>query len=86
MSRLEKTIQQKSKRRKWRFINKILFILLMSVNLCVCIFIVDNNAKAMLGEDVYEIEPIIKEIKIFIEEKIGKIDTITKDILVQLNK
>ena len=86
MSRLEKTIQQKSKRRKWRFINKILFILLMSVNLCVCIFIVNNNAKAMLGEEVYEIDSIIKELKIFIDEKIGKIDTISKDILAQLNK
>lgn len=86
MSRLEKTMQKKAKRRKWIFINKILFILLMSINLCVCIFIIDSNAKAMLGEEIYETKPIIEEIKNFIEEKIGKIDIITKDILVQLNK
>lgn len=86
MSRLEKTIQKKSKRRKLRFISKVLFILFMSVNLMVCIFIIDKNAKIMLGEETYSIEPVIIEIQSFINEKVGHINGITKELLVQFNK
>lgn len=86
MSRLEKTVNKKNKRKKWRFITKLLFILLMSINLCICIVIVDQNAKAMLGEDVYQIEPIIKEMRSFIENKVGYVDNITQKIMSQINK
>jgi len=86
MSRLEKAIQKKSKRRKLRFISKVLFILFMSVNLMICIFTVDKNAKMMLGEKTYSIEPVIREIQTFINEKIGYINGITKELLVEFNK
>jgi glycopeptide antibiotics resistance protein len=86
MSRLEKTIQKKSKGRKRRFISKVLFILFMIVNLMVCIFIVDNSAKMMLGEQAYKVEPVIKEIQTFINEKIIDISSTTKEILAKFNK
>jgi len=86
MSRLEKTIQKKSKRKKLRFISKVLFILFMSINLMVCIFIVDKNAKMMLGEETYSIEPVIIEIQSFINEKVGYINGITKELMVQFNE
>ena len=81
MSRLEKTIQKKSKRKKLRFISKVLFILFMSINLMVCIFIVDKNAKMMLGEETYSIEPVIIEMQSFINEKVGHINGIAKEFL-----
>lgn len=86
MSRLEKTIQKKSKGRKRRFISKVLFILFMIVNLMVCIFIVDNSAKMMLGEQAYKVEPIIKEIQTFINEKVVDISSTTKEMLGKFNK
>jgi len=86
MSRLEKTIQKKSKRKKLRFISKVLFILFMSINLMVCIFIVDKNAKMMLGKETYSIEPVIIEIQSFINEKVGYINGITKELMVQFNE
>ena len=86
MSRLEKTIQKKSKGRKRRFISKVLFILFMIVNLMVCIFIVDNSAKMMLGEQAYKVEPVIKEIQAFINEKVIDISSTTKEMLAKFNK
>ena len=86
MSRLEKTIQKKSKRRKLRFISKVLFILFMSANLMVSIFVVDKNAKMMLGEETRSIQPFIIEIKSFINEKVGAINVITEKILVLFNQ
>lgn len=86
MSRLEKTIQKKSKGRKRRFVSKVLFILFMIVNLMVCIFIVDNSAKMMLGEQAYKVEPVIKEIQTFINEKVVYISSITKEMLGKFNK
>ncbi|MDK2562796.1 hypothetical protein QOZ84_04475 [Romboutsia sedimentorum] len=86
MSRLEKTIQKKSKGRKRRFVSKVLFILFMIVNLMVCIFIVDNSAKMMLGEQAYKVEPAIKEIQTFINEKVVYISSTTKEMLGKFNK
>ena len=86
MSRLEKAIQKKSKRKKLRFLSKVLFILFMSVNLMICIFIVDKNAKMMLGEQTYSIEPVIIDIQTFINKKIEYINGITKELLVEFNK
>lgn len=86
MSRLEKTIQKKSKGKKRRFISKVLFILFMIVNLMVCIFIVDNSAKMMLGEQAYKVEPVIKEIQTFINEKVIDISSTTKEMLAKFNK
>lgn len=86
MSRLEKTIQKKSKGRKRRFISKVLFILFMIVNLMVCIFIVDNSAKMMLGGEAHKVEPIIKEIQTFINEKVVDISSTTKEMLGKFNK
>ena len=59
MSRLEKNILKKSKRRKIRIIFKILFILAMIINLTICVFIIDKSAKDMLGSDAYLLNSFI---------------------------
>lgn len=64
MSRLEKNILKKSKRRKFRIVFKILFILAMIINLAICIFIIDQSAKDMLGSDAYLLNSFIEDINI----------------------
>lgn len=58
MSRLEKTMQKKYKNRKFKVISKIVFMLCMVLNLMICVIVIDNNAKKMLGEETYDIKPI----------------------------
>ena len=62
MSRLERNIERKYKKRKRRFINRILFILIMSITVSVCLVIIDTNANIMLGNETY-IEKTIKSLK-----------------------
>ena len=75
MSRLEKKIHEKSKRKKYRLLFKALFILVMIANLMVCVFIIDKSAKDMLGTDAYLLNSFdydinIQRIKVDISEKI----------------
>lgn len=63
MSRLEKSIQKKHKKKKIRFISKVVFMLCMVINLMICIIIVDNSAKQMLGEETYKVSSVIEDIK-----------------------
>ena len=63
MSRLEKKIHKKLKRRKIKVVFKVLFILAMITNLSICIFIIDKSAKDMLGTDAYLLNSFIDDIK-----------------------
>ena len=88
MSRLEKNILKKSKRRKIRIIFKILFILAMIINLTICVFIIDKNAKDMLGSDSYLLNSFIEDInindiKVNMNEKINEIYK-AKDKIIKL--
>ena len=88
MSRLEKNILKKSKRRKIRIIFKILFILAMIINLAICVFIIDKNAKDMLGSDSYLLNSFIEDInmndiKVNMNEKINEIYKV-KDKIIKL--
>ncbi len=88
MSRLEKNILKKSKRRKIRIIFKILFILAMIINLAICVFIIDKNAKDMLGSDSYLLNSFIEDInindiKVNMNEKINEIYK-AKDKIIKL--
>ncbi|MCC0642902.1 hypothetical protein [Clostridioides sp. ZZV14-6150] len=49
MSRLERNIEGKSKQRKYKYIMRIIFLVIMIIGTSVCVFIVDSNAKSMLG-------------------------------------
>nr|UWI49073.1 hypothetical protein NZ312_13240 [Clostridioides difficile] len=49
MSRLERNIEGKSKQRKYKYIMRIIFLVIMIIGASVCVFIVDSNAKSMLG-------------------------------------
>lgn len=49
MSWLEKNIESKSKLRKYKYIMRILFLIIMIICILVCVFIVDSNVKSMLG-------------------------------------
>lgn len=88
MSRLEKNILKKSKRRKIRIIFKILFILAMIINLTICVFIIDKSAKDMLGSDSYLLNSFIEDInindiKVNMNEKINEIYK-AKDKIIKL--
>ncbi|HJG96067.1 MAG TPA: hypothetical protein K8V90_03070 [Romboutsia timonensis] len=88
MSRLEKNILKKSKRRKIRIIFKILFILAMIINLTICVFIIDKSAKDMLGSDAYLLNSFIEDInindiKVNMNEKINEIYKV-KDKIIKL--
>ena len=88
MSRLEKNILKKSKRRKIRIIFKILFILAMIINLAICVFIIDKSAKDMLGSDAYLLNSFIEDInindiKVNMNEKINEIYKV-KDKIIKL--
>ncbi|NJJ36995.1 hypothetical protein GSQ51_08870 [Clostridioides difficile] len=54
MSRLEKNIESKSKLRKYKYIMRIVFLITMIIGTSVCVFIVDSNAKSMLGMKQYD--------------------------------
>lgn len=73
MSRLEKTMQKKHKKRKFKVISKILFMFCMVLNLMLCIIIIDNNAKKMLGEETYDIETIVNRLNNNIKEVFSSI-------------
>ena len=49
MSRLEKKIYKKSKKRKIRIVFRALFILAMTTNLLICIFIIDKSVEIRLN-------------------------------------
>ena len=88
MSRLEKKINKKLKRRKIRVVFKVLFILAMITNLSICIFIIDKSAKDMLGTDEYLLNSFIDDInmddiKVNIGEKINEIYK-AKDKIIKL--
>lgn len=73
MSRLEKTMQKKHKKRKFKVISKIIFMFCMVLNLMLCIIIIDNNAKKMLGEETYDIETIVNRLNNNIKEVFSSI-------------
>lgn len=85
MSRVERNIQKKIKKRKRKFISKVLFILIMTANLFICIFTINQSAKSMLGEDTYNIEENIKDLQKFIEDKLEILSDNTKKLISQLN-
>ena len=62
MSRLERKIYKKSKKRKIRIVFRALFILAMTTNLVICIFIIDKSARDMLGSDAYILNSFIYDI------------------------
>ena len=83
MSRLEKKIHKKLKRRKIKVVFKVLFILAMITNLSICIFIIDKSAKDMLGTDAYLLNSFMDDIKVNIGEKINEIYK-AKDKIIKL--
>lgn len=73
MGRLEKTMQKKHKKRKFKVISKMVFMFCMVLNLMLCVIIIDNNAKKMLGEETYDIETMVDSLNKNIKEAINNI-------------
>jgi len=78
MSRIEKKIHKRSKRKKYRLLLKALFILVMITNLMFSVFIIDKSARDMLGSDAYLLNSFIddiniEDIKVNISKKINEI-------------
>lgn len=85
MSRLEKTLEKKSKRKKIRTISKIAFIFFLAVNATVCVFVVDINAKKMLGQDI-KIQDAVNHVKVYLENTIENINDLSENIKAQINR
>ena len=82
MSRLERNSYKKIRRRKKiSIILKVLFILLMFINLVVCVFIIDKSAKDMLGPDAYILNSAVDDIKNDIDKKISEIFKVKEKII-----
>lgn len=86
MSRLEKRIHKKLKKRKINRILKFLFFLVMITNLSVCVFIIDKSAKDMLGVDAHILNSFNYDINIYniknnITKKVNKIYKQTENII-----
>jgi len=86
MSRVEKANLRKVKQKKLRLIAKIIFIIGMSVNLLFCIYIVEVNAKKLLGEEVSFNQINIDKIKANIAQNIENINLNITNIINQFNK
>ena len=86
MSRVEKANLRKVKQKKLRLIAKIIFIIGMSVNLLFCIYIVEVNAKKLLGEEVSFNQINIDKIKTNIAQNIENINLNITNIINQFNK
>ena len=86
MSRVEKANLRKVKQKKLRLIAKVIFIIGMSVNLIFCIYIVDVNAKKLLGEEVSFNQINIDKIKTNIAQNIENINLNITNIINQFNK
>lgn len=84
MSRLEKTLEKKTKNRKLRMISKIIFIFFLILNTTICVCIVDFNAKKMLGQEK-EIKYNINKIQIYLNSLVSNIEDISLDIKEQFN-
>jgi len=83
MSRLEKKIHKRSKRKKYRLLLKILFILVMITNLMFSVFIIDKSVRDMLGSDAHLLNSFIddiniEDIKANISKKINEIYKLNK--------
>lgn len=81
MSRLERNSYKKIRRRKIRLLFKFLFILVMTINLAVCVFIIDKSAKDMLGPDAYILNSAVDDIKNDIDKKISEIFKVKEKII-----
>jgi len=86
MSRLDKSIIRKAKKRKFKFIAKVIFIICMTFNLLFCIYIVEANAKNLLGEEVTFKQININKIKTNITQNIENISLNITNIINQFNK
>lgn len=84
MSRLERSMNKRIKKRKWIFIRRILFIVFMSFNLLICTYIIDKSAKDMLGHETLYITPFVNNIQAFINDKIKNLSDITDYIVGRL--
>ena len=81
MSRLERNSYKKIRRRKIRLLFKFLFILVMTINLAVCIFIIDKCAKDMLGPDAYILNSAVDDIKSDIDKRVSELYKVKEKII-----
>lgn len=81
MSRLERNSYKKIRRRKIRLLFKFLFIVIMTINLAVCVFIIDKSAKDMLGPDAYILNSAVDDIKSDIDKRVSELYKVKKKII-----
>lgn len=84
MSRLEKTLERKNKNRKFRTIGKMVFVCFLIANTMVCVYIVDLNAKKMLGKEIHTLDNVNK-IQIYVKNIMSNIEEASLNIKQQFN-
>lgn len=85
MSRLEKTLEKKSKKKKFRTISKVIFIFFLVINAMICVLVIDINAKKMLGQEI-KIQDTINSAKTYIENAMENIDNLSESIKAQIKR
>ncbi len=83
MSRVErkqqKHVKKNNKIRKLKVVFKMFFISFMMMSVVVSIYIVDKNAKSIMGYETYDINHFINEIADNINEKYSEINKYIKE-------
>lgn len=86
MSRVEKQQIKKSKMRKFRVLSKVVFMIFMTLNLLVCIYVVDSSAKNLLGEEKTYNQIDFENIRSQVNKNIENLNGYIVNIIQQFNK
>lgn len=87
MTRLEKTLQAKQKRKKYNKICKFMFIFSMITILVLSVIMIDMNVNLMFGEvEKYNIEVFLGNMGISLEETKNEIGKLIEKIETFSNK
>ncbi|GAA3647033.1 hypothetical protein [Asaccharospora irregularis] len=81
MSRLDKLEKRNSKKRKYKYILRVIFIFVMIINTMLCAFVVDRRANSMLGKNQYKIEEVFKSVEPSMKKGLDEVGKATSKIL-----
>lgn len=85
MSRLERNVEKRSKKRRFKKVIRVVVIFFMITITFLSIVIVDNSAKQILGEES-QVQIVVSETKEFVERTIKDISKSNSNIIKQINK
>lgn len=84
MSRIEKKLEREASKNKFKPRMRMIFLIVMAMNVAICILIVDNCAKNMLGQENYTLSNFINQNKPNIEESTSMITSYFENFIREL--